>query len=638
MSSIFDYPDIIDSLTADFFHDISNYVTKQKIFKQFYVQRIREGDLLLSKLKDLSYSGNNILVVGDMGVGKTVFLECFLNRLCETKRDAMYHFCEFAKPGSYNFLDLRKHSFSQENIKEFINYFRNELVNVMLQLFQTLGVVCNTIPALDHTDATYTARYEYCSNKLNSLGLKKNAECTHFLFIDDVDYIDSEILLELIENLRPILQSPYICVILAARIPAYNTIMSYHDHTISNTFKNSEVIPLAPLSAYDILLPRIQFLYKNGNSMLDVLKNTDILAVMPTLQRFKDKIIQILGDDPNVPFEYPFTSTQHVFMEKMSNGNVSMILQYAKELLKYMNANKKDITKKEQGYWIGRDAIFRIFSNITINEKIRIFNLHDKRTNMYKPKSKNQKDQKVGNSISVIVLETFRDNEWINTTDVESLEELYGVSVADFKDSINRLVALRLLNERVFYNARKASKSPIASYPELVLTSRGNFYLENLIFWDAYKTKYGVSNHHKYGLLTRLQQTIFFIIKELIANILIAITQNNLCSTDKFKINKQTFYKNLMLLYKHIINSAICIGDKTVFTLNPEYITNLLNKHSLLEKNPELDDSKYYLFSIDSLEKSVFKENFYSYNAKLKNIYNHDEFFKIVKSMVIEVK
>ena len=103
----------------------------------------------------------------------------------------------------------------------------------------------------------------------------------------------------------------------------------------------------------------------------------------------------------------------------------------AKEILYYMIENKHRLKKKMSGgYWIGKRALFGIFTpkkSGQIDDSIRIYNLHEKKTRRYKVKigSKEKTDNiRTHNSIYLVLLEFYNKYQYPLSVDMQAFQEL----------------------------------------------------------------------------------------------------------------------------------------------------------------------------------------------------------------------
>ena len=202
------------------------------------------------------------------------------------------------------------------------------------------------------------------------------------MFIDDIDYIDNQYLPSVIDVLRPILNLRNCRVILAARPPAYNTIIGHSDVSMATFFGGgSHSLELDHLDVEDIVRARLHFIcsddkctvikkYEKDKSSIDLFKNLG-----STMWR--------LFIDPNLPkkeevetIKLPFTPNQYRGMQSLSNGNIRYVLAMCKEYLKYMKENPKKIKEGIKGYHIGRKAVLDHFSREEVWGRIRIHNIH----------------------------------------------------------------------------------------------------------------------------------------------------------------------------------------------------------------------------------------------------------------------
>jgi Cdc6-like AAA superfamily ATPase len=237
MKSIFDYPVILERLADSLFLNIEKY--DSTLYTKFFVTRVADSEFLFSRLNEVQAYGGNVLVVGEPGVGKTVFLKWFLNYSSFSKKTA---------PNARSFIDLTTMPYAPENHQAFICQVKEQIARTIVSHLEQLGDPCNDFPADNKTTTGQESRYNYCVAKLNDLSNKpvKPKAPIHYVFLDDVDYLSEpgRCFVELLECLKPLFFSRYFCVIVACRIPAFNRIKSHRDYNVSRAFDDAKLLYL----------------------------------------------------------------------------------------------------------------------------------------------------------------------------------------------------------------------------------------------------------------------------------------------------------------------------------------------------------------------------------------------------------
>ena len=77
MKPIFKYNQIIEKIADSFFLNLEEY--QHEIFNSFLIHRNEDYEKFTSDLSEINKFGGNMLVVGEPGVGKTIFLKWVIN-------------------------------------------------------------------------------------------------------------------------------------------------------------------------------------------------------------------------------------------------------------------------------------------------------------------------------------------------------------------------------------------------------------------------------------------------------------------------------------------------------------------------------------------------------------------------------
>ena len=368
MKPLFQYPEVVEAIAGSLFHNLDQY--DERLVEMFFVQRKAEADELASRLLDAEDSGGNVLVVGEPGTGKTMFLSRFL-------RD----FAKGEHPGKVvQHIDLRKGSSggSQESL---LRGLRRRLVQVCTDFFNgCLDHPTADLPALVD-DPDYLSSYNYFADRLERKSAQYRGNALCYLFIDDVDYIADDVFCTFLDQLRPFLLSPLFTVIVACRTPAYNTIHSHHDYTISTAFEDVTAIRMRPLPVRSVLEARVELL-RRGPDLKTLIKDPFVNMLKGMVKAIRGILQDGPGSEIPAP-AYPFTEKQHHLMQMISNGNIRQILKMARRYLTYMATHRDVLQLDRTGFRIGRQAVLELFSEDSKDETIRIVNLNKPKTYEY---------------------------------------------------------------------------------------------------------------------------------------------------------------------------------------------------------------------------------------------------------------
>lgn len=631
MKSIFDYPKIIESLTDAFFLNIESY--DDELYRAFFVKRVEDAEFLYSRLSEVEFFGGNVLVVGEPGIGKSNFLQWFLKS------------SEFAKqhsPNSFTILDTRPVPYVENTHELFISELKGRVANIMQKHLAVLGDPCNDIPPDDNTSDSRHARYNYCASKVEGIEIKVTdpTKQVHYLFLDDVDYLPANCFSEILENLKPILLSRHFCVIVACRVPAFNALQSHCDFNISRAFDDAKTLRLDPLPVHKILEARIAMLTQGKQSVREALTICPQQGTLaPFFQMLAKLLSQLNPNDDIQLFKYPFTSKQHAFMRMMTNGNIRQVLKMAQEYLRYMRTHRGEIKKMPAGYWVGRQAVIKHFTEEIVEPKIRIHNLHGKKTFQYTSQAELSRKKipsyRVGNSTQILVLETCKLFQYPNRLDSQYMETLhneYGLTTTAFQEGISELVNRELIRER-FLSARLPLGSRATS-KDYDLTEKGDCYLNYLIHWDEYINKFGISNHHRKFRTHDTKMAISAALLQFLINI-VATRQSvsKELATADFKIAKQPFRDQFCKINRMLLRHLDPTDRFSIPELTEDAISYYLASWLQVIETHALSDFKNYLFRTQSILK-LAEERYLP--IELKDIYDVRAFRKFVTTFARE--
>lgn len=608
MPSIIDCPDLIDALADSLFLNIENY--DQNTFDRFFVERKQDVEFLASRLGNVNNFGGNVLVVGEPGVGKTVFIKRFLT---SSTFKALTSAQNTHQPNNHTLIDLRPKAYNINNPDEYLDSFRRQISEIIKKHFATLGDPANEISL----ERDVVRQYDIAANKLEALSMRQphpSSDSVHYVFVDDVDYVDELCFTQLLEFLRPLLLSRHFCVITACRPPAYNTIRTHRDYNVTLAFQNARTLHLDPLPVHNLLERRIEALVERGASLRDMV-NCVVISMCGVFKELRRRSNDTARSRDDIVVDYPFTSKQHHHMQMVSNGNIRDILLMASEYVRYMSVNRsKIIVDTSGGYWIGRDAVIQHFASKDCDGRIRIHNLHERRTfdgvtSAQIKRDKVRKDQ-IGNSILVILLEFYKEHQYpksVTQSDLDGLFAQFGVTAAQANEGTDRLLELQLLRRRTLH-ARQAMGAPTQPR-DYDLTDRGYYYLDYLIHWDEYIRAFGNSSHHLSGGSRDVLHAIRASVLDECVNLMIGCSEifgnQKTGMFPEFRINKVQFVE----FYRMRAHDLLAHLDKTdkrqSLRVDEEHIEKLLSVSMNLVSSHNLASSRTFCFHPDRIMRAA---------------------------------
>jgi hypothetical protein len=617
MIDLFNIDDVVKKIGQTLFLALDRYASEE-IRLLFFVTRGEDIERLESSLLVSEETGDNFLLVGESGVGKSAFLSHFLNQ------------SPFVKTISKRLSSIDLGLIPHDQMRQAL---RMRIVRAVEKLFQGANIQKKL------WSPRAMATYDECIYTLD--GLKPQLEkcdrqsILQHVIIDDVDHLGGEAFCELLEDIRPLLLSPLFSVVIACRRPAYNAIRLYHDLNITFSFSESLKIELEPLAVGAILSARTQFLSSSGT--LATLLDGPIKNVKPLWEHLKSTFDgPTHGRDKPVLFKYPFAEQQEQFMQEMSNGNIRQVLMYAQEFLTYMADDMEPWRKADEGdhvsgYWVGRSGIISHFTRANVNGQIRIHDLNERKTHAYVPRDAVKKKVSdflsIGCATYILVMETIEKYNASQTLDPAYLRELefrYGISPADFSSAVADLQGKFIIRERTL-----AARDPSGHTPhqkQYELTDRGTYYLKDLIHWQQYIDLYGISTHLKKArigeVMPRIEDSLLqFAINIMLIGFRLLRGEDFECCNEellKFTIAEKALLETFSSIY---LDSLFNIYDKMGVqtksakvlckqAVSPEELERhlFLNIEIAIRKTDEYGHG-YYLFLPDEIRKQNDRRN-----------------------------
>ena len=589
------YKYVIDVLAEDLFHSLTEY--SRAIYEEFLIPRIVQEKKLTTLIMDLEESGytSNIFVLGDRGVGKTCFLEWLLYYSDSSKylRDSSYY------------LDLKRIGEGSEPTN-FILLAQIEIIKGLKTFIQKhLGDPCNEVPSTDQLTNALQIDTTYHNLHSKLARAQDNETSCLKLFVDDIDYMDVNYLGSLVRMLRPLLFLKNCRIILAARPPAYNAIIGLPDTSAGSAFgRDTPYIELDHLSVESVLRARLNIICSDEKKPLKEVseKSSRLIRGFKPLSR----VLSRLWKEKNIPkdletIKYPFTDKQHRSIQNLSNGNVHYMLEMSKELLKYMAAHSDNLKEDDHGYHIGRDAFIEHYSSANMWENIRLQNIHRRQSYRYLSKgdikSRGIPESKVNNSLYVCLLENLMEYHSMDASKRAAMKE-FGFTEAEVEEGITELLGMEMIEELKIVDRRPLNYSGLIKGESIIreyrLTNRGEFYLEYIIHWPEYISKFGLSNHHHKARDLAAQESIKYHLLSF-AKSIILIRESRGIHSQSFRVNKRNFYIMFANVTVEVRREMDKTNGKTPVLVSEKDIESYLKKLRIISTR-KLSRMNSYLF------------------------------------------
>lgn len=421
-----------------------------------------------------------------------------------------------------------------------------------------------------------------------------------YLFVDDIDFLDRDMFPTVTSHLKPFLMSRACCVILAARKPAENAIRQDDDFMIGQFFDKT-TISLSHLEISSLIRERIHATTRAYES------ETDSANVF---RRFWEGFRELITDDSNYRINthyapLPFTPKQLTFIQDCSNGNIRLMMEYARKFLAYMAKHERQLERDSfDRIVIGRDRLVDGLGGASESNGIRIHNLHERQS--YRGVSKAERKRlgisksDIGNSLYVLLLETLRDYRTLNETQLGKLQG-FGFSMGELKEGVAELYS-KVMIEETLLEDRRALGERAALSRDYELTRRGHYYIDYLIHWDEYIARCGRSRHHEAGTAANANEFITRTLLQFVAAIGSAIPMNpRLAKFDRWKISKEAFTATFCRLGSECLIWANWNDKVSPIEVDISRVQSVLSNDLDIIETHGLESARSFVFHMESM-------------------------------------
>jgi len=595
VKNLFNYPEIINLMAEELFNNLNEY--SAEISTSFFIPRIEQARNLYGALSDIienPLNPKNIIIKGDPGVGKTSFVKWFLSEYPD----------KFGSPKSF-FLDLETKS-REGNFNTIRQSILRDIIrNLILFLESEVQTSCNDVIFPPPDEYSLGLAFETLCERLND-----SDEKCWILFIDDIDYVDESYLNPLMNLLVPLLTSRNCSIVLATRIPAYNTIMN-SDLTRSAYFDADGLnITLTHLDPEYIARERLKLIC--SDTVTDIRQKVEseqswLQSITRLWSACSDWLSPPLPDEEDIEnIKFPFTERQYKGMAELCNGNIRHILLMCKHYLIYLRDNPRAIIEGSKGYHIGRERFIQHFSSNNTPPQIKILDLNSIKSHQFTSKAEKKRkhvtpDQE-NNSLYVCILEHIHRYRYAIKSNLFLLSD-YGFTQPDIDSGINDLRRFGMIEETEMIELRPVR--PRETIPlTLQLTDKGRYYLTYMMKWPEYISKYGFSQHLRSGKDPLTKEIIMWKLLGLSMSILKireeCVDRHAQIKSGDYKINKNHFNQFFTKSMVHDLTALERTHSGTTIPLSSEdivaYLINLdIISHDDLESYPD------YLFFEDKI-------------------------------------
>lgn len=524
------------------FEDLWTYykIDKDILIELFY-NRENEIKTLLAYLQTDIKHGENLLITGNAGVGKSNFVYRVITDSSLVNNYDMYPI----------FIDLH----SQPDV------FDDVLITFIKQMMAYYDLIGEPIHGIANTSENVRQNMTKIKLHLDSIAFERIIKKA-IIFIDDMDYYEKR-WYELLNMMLDFAVSPKASIVLAVRPFLEKQILSSFDTRIKRVFKKARIINLGTLNIENIITIRLACLMQE-----DLNKSW-----FKKLFTKGNPLLKLINHDISQyeKFSYLITNKLENFMKQVTNGNIREIYDIVSIVLPFILKNKSNQNKI-------RDENGRKKVVVEIDELIRLLNQRESRfqfINLHEYASKTKGC--VGNSLLQNVLEAVEllstSNEYFYSVLLE-----FGHCKSDVNKALQMLLKLHLVDED-FYDVEAIVDG--FDGKRYYLTDKGRIYLYHISMWKEYCEKYGRSSASLFSVhLSNRNDPIIFDIAEFLQHLVYVLPPDYY---NKFFIKIHRFYHyfglKYSLKYQHAAEHDNC------YLLDIEKLKNYVTRYMLTHEN-----------------------------------------------------
>ncbi|WP_445368211.1 ATP-binding protein [Methylomonas sp. BW4-1] len=335
----FAFDDLVEIAKTDF-----------KLFEELYYNRKNQCDEFYALMEDKHKKAQNVLVIGNAGVGKT----SFMHKLIINCNNAKFYPV---------LMDYRK------IVPKSTHGLVSDFLRAIESYFDDIGSPIHTLKSGGSMDQNFQEAYNHLESlDLNSL--KKQL----IIFLDDFDYAEEE-WFDLLRYFLPFSNNNKVSLVLSVRPLLLSAIDEYDDRFRNSYIRKARQIELAPISVENVISTRLA-------PVLAEREKTGLISKIfkreSSLCKLAKKYGKIVDDLPR--FEYPLTIKHNDFMQRITSGDLRETFAIAYESLKFVLEHEDYLENKVEDDGsvkkiIGRENVMKILYD-NKDAHYSIINLH----------------------------------------------------------------------------------------------------------------------------------------------------------------------------------------------------------------------------------------------------------------------
>lgn len=447
------------------FNDLVKLTNEEKeVFLDLYYNRTVEFNEMQSILKNIRNRGDNILILGYAGTGKSSFMYKVFYEIENMPQHNLYPIIvDYRDVPNKNY--LIKHFI--ENLKKYFAEIDNEINTLKTNNDENIN------------ENIYLLKY-HLSN-LKGKDFKKHL----IILLDDFDYIEQEELFDVLELFAGFGVHKNVTLVLSARPDLYTAIKEY-DNRLEKTFtREIHKIVLARLDIKKLISRRLGILILNNKSKdkFSYWWNRIINRESAYIKLLRKMGLEDVHDLEQI--EIPFTGLYLNFIKCITNHNNREIFDIVHDSILFI---LKEYNNLESVQELDEDGATITNKEISKENTLKLF--FDNEDSNFRIIDINRYKSKNGNSLYFNVLEGIKSYGIVHETFLSKMKEL-----GHNKDDIEYAIKTLKLKTNALISPKRIIPSKITQrvdkYPEFNITKKGDYYLTNIAYWDEYISRCG---------------------------------------------------------------------------------------------------------------------------------------------------
>lgn len=456
------YRRVIRALFTDLLHIRK---AAPEIFTQLYHNRTSDIAKIKDILRRIRQTGDNILITGDAGVGKSTYVYRVLEDSALKEQAGIYPIIADYRE------TMDRDALLLDFVDEVEKYF--EVIDQPIHTLKDNNV--------DNLKANRTSLIRHLKK------LKLSGDLPYpVVFLDDFDYIEDH-LFPTLEWFLSFAVSERCSIVLTARPPLFNSTTRHDDHLSAYFFRNVRQVKLKPIPPDELIESKLAIILDEDSPqhfwLQSRIAKKDALTVWLRKMDIKDAASL-------EKLKLPFDETLYNFMRSVTNGNIREILRIADTCLNFILSHMdslEDVYEDFEGErlvkkHVSLDKLLDLFAvpgsepdDIEELPPFRLLNLHHDRSPL-------------GNSLLFNVLEGIQNYRKLSEEFFLFMKKL-GHSDAQVRAAIHILEGKshRLIEPTGIF----PPKEKVQLSAQYRLTEKGEYYLGHIVRSDAYRRKFG---------------------------------------------------------------------------------------------------------------------------------------------------